>query len=97
MKLKTSLRLGLETIAFQSDPALFNDLRIVINKLRTEKSITADKLKKSGLDKIIHSRTGITIFPVLETGAKGIVTLPMLNRLRSMLIIRWLTTTVRIG
>ena len=72
MKLKTSLRLGLETIAFQSDPALFNDLRIVINKLRTEKSITADKLKKSGLDKIIHSRTGITIFPVLETGAKGI-------------------------
>lgn len=71
MKRKISLRLGLEAISFQTDPALFNDLRIVINKLRTEKSITAEKMKKSGIDKIIFNRTGITIFPVLETGAKA--------------------------
>ena len=70
MRLKTSLRLGLETIAFQADPVLFNDLRIVINKLRSEKSITAEKLKKSGIDKVIFTRTGITIFPVLKTGSK---------------------------
>lgn len=61
MKLPRGLSRGFEAISYQGSSLLFKELTMAFTELTSDLPVTADKIKKSPLEKVVKNRTGLNI------------------------------------